>query len=398
MLPRSNAPRVLVVEDDPFEQQLILENLREFTEHVECADCAEAALQSIARELPDVILLDLILPGMSGQEFLAELHSRGWMEQLATIVISGIGDSSTVAQCLEIGADDHLTKPFSRPVLFARMKSVLSRRKVVALERQYRRLAEEQNTRLEEIVASRTAELQRAHTRLRLLDEIKGDFLQMIAHEIRTPLNGVLNVSELAFEILGPSEEQSELRELFAQSRDRLVRLLEDALLLNRLQDEGDQFEKEKVSFDLLWNDAWERSGLDPALASSPPNTTGLGSCSLLCNEQLVVTALSTILCVVHKLGHNDAFSQMSCQPLGDRFQLSITFLTRSVGQGDFASFFEVHSASRSWTEAEDLGLAPVVARRIFELYQGTLDLVPIDGQYVELRLTLPLEQDSESD
>lgn len=385
----SFAPRILVVEDDPFEQQLILENIRDFAREVEAVATAEDALRSIARQSPDLVLLDLILPVMSGEELLAEMKSKGWMDQFATIVISGIGDSSTVARCLEIGADDHLTKPFSQPVLFARMKSVLSRRRVVALERQYRQLAEEQNTRLEEVVHARTAELRRAHDRLRLLDEIKGDFLQMIAHEIRTPLNGVLNVSELAFELLEPSEECSELRDLFSQSRDRLVRLLEDALLLNRLQDSSDQFENEKVRFESVWYDAWERAGLDPDWTAQAEFIKKLETCSLVCNEQLIVTALSTVLLVAHKLGGDEAFRTMRCDQRGNRFELTLDLRTDSLEPGGQETFFEVHSSSRSWTEAEDLGLGPVVARRIVELYKGSLAL-EFDADHAVLRLSLP--------
>lgn len=390
MSAESATPRILIVEDDETDVFLLEEHLSQFPCVTESARSVEEADAALAQRMPDLILLDLVMPGKGGKEFLAQMRLRGQLQDVAVIVLSGMGDSQTVAGCLEIGADDHLTKPFSRAVLFARMRAVLAQRRVIILERQYRQLAEAQNERLEALVALRTTELKNAHARLSLLDRIKGDFLQMIAHEIRTPLNGVLNVAELAFESMTLDDDARELRGLYEEGRERLVRLLDDALLLNRLDDEKERLPDQHVDFATLWEDAEERAGAP--LGDIARRTLRQTACDseVSCDPALLVTALSTVLTIARKLGGPDALAAAVFQLTSSTAETSFPIRSTGLGRGELEEFFEVHSASRSWSEAEDLGLAPVVAHRILSLYGGNLRLEQREGQ-ATLVVTLPL-------
>src|SRR6202011_5437964 len=88
------------------------------------------------------------------------------------------------------------------------------------------RALQQHNERLEELVRSRTAELAEAHGRLKILDKSKGDFLTLISHEFRTPLNGLLGVGEIILDELDSSAGSNELRDLFENSRRRLLTIL----------------------------------------------------------------------------------------------------------------------------------------------------------------------------
>jgi two-component system, OmpR family, alkaline phosphatase synthesis response regulator PhoP len=120
---------ILIVEDEADIQQLVSYNLIKAGFHVTCADSAEEGLVSLKREEIDCILLDLMLPGMSGTELCALLKT-GEFRQYSTIpiiMLTAKGEEEDVVAGLESGADDYITKPFSPRVLLARLKAVLRR-------------------------------------------------------------------------------------------------------------------------------------------------------------------------------------------------------------------------------------------------------------------------------
>src|SRR5688500_2008480 len=123
---RSMRRRLLLVEDDPTLRQALSFNLtREGYEVTAVAD-GEAALEAARNESLDLVLLDVMLPGMSGVEVLRVLRREG----IATpvIILSAKGDEIDRVVGLKVGADDYGAKPFSRPELLARNEDVLRRR------------------------------------------------------------------------------------------------------------------------------------------------------------------------------------------------------------------------------------------------------------------------------
>jgi len=120
---------VLIVEDEADIQQLVSYNLIKAGFHVTCADSAEEALECLRREAIGCIVLDLMLPGMSGTEFCG-LVKKGEMKEKSSIpiiMLTAKGEEEDVVSGLDYGADDYITKPFSPKVLIARIKAVLRR-------------------------------------------------------------------------------------------------------------------------------------------------------------------------------------------------------------------------------------------------------------------------------
>jgi DNA-binding response OmpR family regulator len=124
--------RLLLVEDDPTLRQALTFNLtREGYEVASAAD-GEAALESARSDRLDLILLDVMLPGMSGVEVLRVLRREG--VSTPVIILSAKGDEIDRVVGLKIGADDYVAKPFSRPELLARIEAVLRRQRREAEE------------------------------------------------------------------------------------------------------------------------------------------------------------------------------------------------------------------------------------------------------------------------
>jgi two-component system phosphate regulon response regulator PhoB len=122
------AATILVVEDEPAIQELISYSLRQAGYVVFCAEDAEQAMSVVNDALPDLVLLDWMLPGMSGVEFARMLRHASRTKTIPIIMLTARADESDKIAGLEIGADDYITKPFSPRELIARIKAVLRRR------------------------------------------------------------------------------------------------------------------------------------------------------------------------------------------------------------------------------------------------------------------------------
>ncbi len=121
-------PTIMVVEDEPAIQDLIQINLQMGGYRVLTHDSAEDAIKGIQNELPDLALLDWMLPGMSGVDLARRLRGDSRTKSLPIILLTAKGEEEDKLRGLESGADDYITKPFSLKELEARIKAVLRRR------------------------------------------------------------------------------------------------------------------------------------------------------------------------------------------------------------------------------------------------------------------------------
>jgi two-component system phosphate regulon response regulator PhoB len=120
--------RILLVEDEPAIQELIVVNVELAGHEAVRADSAEQALESIRDSLPDLVLLDWMLPGMSGVDFARRLRAEKRTRDVPIIFLTARSEERDKLAGLELGADDYVTKPFSPRELLARIKAVLRRR------------------------------------------------------------------------------------------------------------------------------------------------------------------------------------------------------------------------------------------------------------------------------
>ncbi|MFJ3233830.1 response regulator [Streptomyces sp. NPDC086787] len=117
-------PRVLIIEDDPDVRKAVQLGLRHQGHEVLAAETGEEGLEQLRRFHPDVVVLDLMLPGMSGLDVCRRTRDR---DQVPIIIVTAKGDDIDVVVGLEAGADDYVIKPVQARVLDARIRAVLRR-------------------------------------------------------------------------------------------------------------------------------------------------------------------------------------------------------------------------------------------------------------------------------
>jgi two-component system, OmpR family, phosphate regulon response regulator PhoB len=121
------AAAVLVVEDDASISQLLTYNLEREGFRVSTATDGREALVALAEQKPDLVLLDWMLPGMSGLEVCRQLRLRDDTRRTPVILLTARGEEEDRVRGLDVGADDYVTKPFSMSELMARVRAVLRR-------------------------------------------------------------------------------------------------------------------------------------------------------------------------------------------------------------------------------------------------------------------------------
>lgn len=123
-----NIPRVLLIEDEPSIAELVAVNLRHNGFQPIWAEDGDAAQRELDAVLPDVILLDWMLPGQSGLALARKWRASARTKAIPILMLTARGDEPDKVAGLDAGADDYITKPFSTQELLARIRAVLRRR------------------------------------------------------------------------------------------------------------------------------------------------------------------------------------------------------------------------------------------------------------------------------
>ena len=128
--------RLLVVDDDEMNRDLMSRRFRRAGYSVATAADGEQALRCLQNEPVDLVLVDLMMPRISGLELLKTLRAKYTPSQLPVIMVSALQESNQIVVALTFGANDYITKPIDFPVAIARIRTQLLRKKAAAAVRE----------------------------------------------------------------------------------------------------------------------------------------------------------------------------------------------------------------------------------------------------------------------
>jgi two-component system, sensor histidine kinase and response regulator len=212
VIPPPQESLILVVDDVQQNIQVVGTMLREVGYLVMPATTGAAALQRVQKKLPDLILLDLMMPDMDGLEVCRRLKADPATQPIPVIFLTASNEVSHLVQGLEAGAVDYVTKPFNPPELLARVRTHL------------------------ELKHSRDIIVRYGHELRRLNDE-KNEFMGIAAHDLRNPLSAVKGYVELMRDEpdLAP-RERADLLDRIHLATQRMVDMVRNLLDANRIE------------------------------------------------------------------------------------------------------------------------------------------------------------------
>ncbi len=213
-----NRQLVLVVDDHP-------ENLKMLGSILKQNDCMLAfatngakALNSIKQRPPDLILLDIMMPGMNGFEVCQQLKQNVATKDIPVIFLSAKTEKENVIHGLELGAVDYVTKPFNHKELITRVNTHL----------ELKAAKEELKQTIEQ--------LKQAYQAAEAANRTKNAFLASMSHELRTPLNGILGYTQLFRQDNCLNAEQQQGIEIIHRCGEYLLTLINDILELSKIE------------------------------------------------------------------------------------------------------------------------------------------------------------------
>jgi DNA-binding response OmpR family regulator len=367
MTPEPAAKSNIMVVDDTVANLKLLETiLGKRGYRVRSFPRGRLALAAAAMEPPDLILLDINIPEMNGYEICARLKADPLLAPVPVIFISALNDMLDKVKAFGCGGVDYISKPFQIEEILARVENHLNLRR-------YQKELVSHNARLDELVRLKTQQLAEAHDRLSILDQAKNDFLMLISHELRTPLNGVFGVAELLFATYPATDANAELMDIFKQSQERLLRIVEDALLLTEMEVDSASFAP--MAFPL-----------SPVLTAALGQTVELAShrkvgLPLVPGDLPVVSgdaklfqrALQALLDTAVKFSDEGQAVSLTRGETAETVSLAVTTWGQNIPAALIAKFFKVLGVSQSVAPGGELGLSLPLAERILTLFGGGL-------------------------
>lgn len=216
----TNKPTILVVDDNPTNLQVLLESLKRTGFKILVARTGESAIQQAEYGKPDLILLDVMMPGIDGFETCRRFKTLEAFKDIPIIFMTALTDTTDKLKGFQAGGVDYVTKPLQHEEVLARVVTHLTIR------------------RLQQELRQQHALLQEQHAQLQALNASKDKFFSIISHDLRSPLSAVL----VGLRLLTDTESRltdNEKNELIRDSHrtvEQLYNLLDNLLVWSRLQ------------------------------------------------------------------------------------------------------------------------------------------------------------------
>lgn len=236
---------ILIVDDTPININVLFDTLEQNNYKVLVASSGESAIDRAKFGKPDLILLDIMMPGIDGFETCVRLKKDEETKDIPVIFMTALSETVDKIKGFELGAVDYITKPFQAEEVLARVNTHLTLRRL-------QKELQEANEFLEERVRERTKELEEAKNRAERSDRLKSEFLAQVSHEVRTPINAILSFSSLIEVELDeePNEEMRNILDVIEKGGRRLVRTFD--LILNMSEVQSGSYDYKPVKFDLF--------------------------------------------------------------------------------------------------------------------------------------------------
>jgi DNA-binding response OmpR family regulator len=379
---RKSIADVIIVDDTPGSLQLLEDILTDGGYRVRGFPRGGPALAAAAQEPPDLIMLDITMPELNGFQVCQQLKADARLSAIPVVFISALSDPWDKVKAFGCGGVDYVTKPFRGSEVLARVATHLKLRRL-QLE------LEQHNARLEDLVRTRTHELAEAKGRLAILDKAKSDFLMLISHELRTPLTGLLGVTDLVFMEGESIPAVIQFRAPYEESRQRLLKMLEDALVLTEIEVEGKDYAPQPISLNFVLTDALARATefarTRCVRLGDPPGFVSM----VLGKEELLARALRSLIETAVLFCPEGETVRLFGDATPTETHLEIAATGRQIPPRALARFFDVFSVGESVSAGGDLGLGPPMAERILALFGGSVTVENVDPPGVRLRVVL---------
>ena len=387
-----NSMKVLIVDDIDINRK-VLRVAFEVEGHttLEATDGIEA-LQILALEKVDAVLSDILMPRMDGYRLCHEIRTNGHLRDLPIVFYTSTYTSlSDEKLARSLGADRFLKKPAPFQAILTALHEAIAMPHTAPRPEAWQEVEvlKEYSDRLVAKLEKKNIELAEANGRLTILDAAKNEFLRVISHELRAPLNGLFSVGDLILAGMPRTENNRELEGIFRRSRQRLLSIVEDVLLLTEIDVNGEQFRSAPVSLSAALvsavKSATEFAESRHVKFAMPSTNWGL----VAGDADLLARSLRSLLETAVKFSEKGKIVDLAHEVILDTTRVIIESHGLTISSTAMPKFFDVFSIGETLTAGGDLGLGPAVAHRILSLFGASVSVANLEPSGIRLTISL---------
>jgi two-component system, sensor histidine kinase and response regulator len=387
---------ILIVDDTPANLQLLAQMLSEQGYKVRIAQDGTMALMSIQSSVPDLILLDIMMPELNGYEVCSKLKASSQTKDIPIIFISALHEVFDKVKAFEVGGVDYITKPFQAQEVLARVEHQLH----------IRRLSQqllEQNALLQQEVHRREmaeAEVRKSLSKEQELNQLKSYFVSMVSHEFRNPLTTILGFAEFMRDFspqLSEEKKQEYLRQIQESAR-RMTALLNDVLSIGQAEAGKLEFNPQPLDIEEFCNDLVEEIKLASSTQHRIDFSSQKQSTKACMDKNLLRQILTNLLSNAIKYspeGSTITFD-LVCQDKKAIFHIKDEGI--GISPADQQQLFESFYRGSNVGKISGTGLGLTIVKKALDLHGGQIAVKSEVGMGTTFSVAIPLNNPSQSD